>query len=113
MFIFAIILAFLAPFFWRVFWKSYDEFDELEDRLLAGLPEVVGHVIGALVFAAILALGLYKLAEFSIEASAGTAITAAAVLLRINLGTFESRIIGRIVASVHGGVMALKARSIR
>jgi hypothetical protein len=113
MFIFAIILAFLAPFFWRVFWKSYDEFDDLENRLLAGMPEVVGHIIGALVFAAIIALGLYNLAEFTIEAAAGTAITVAAVLLRLNLGTFESRIIGRIVASVYGGVMALKARTIR
>jgi hypothetical protein len=113
MFIFALILAFLAPFFWRVFWKSFDEFDEMENRLLAGMPEIVGNILGGLIWAAVIALGLYKLAEFPIEAAASTAIVITVVLLRLPMGTFESRIIGRIIASVYGGVMALKARTIR
>ncbi|WP_114944339.1 hypothetical protein [Microvirga calopogonii] len=113
MFLFALLLAFLAPFFWRVFWKSFDEIEETEDRLLAAMPKIVGDILGGLVWAGAIALGLYKLAGVPIETAAVVAIIIPAVILRSPMNTFENRLITKVIATVYGGVMALKARTIR
>jgi hypothetical protein len=113
MFLFALLLAFLAPFFWRVFWKSFDEIENAEDRLLAAMPKIVGDILVGFVLAGVIALGLYKLAKVPIETAAVVAVIIPAVMLRSPMDTFENRIITKIIGTVYGGLLALKARTIR
>jgi ABC-type bacteriocin/lantibiotic exporter with double-glycine peptidase domain len=107
MFLFALLLAFLAPFFWRVFWKSFDEIENAEDRLLATMPKIVGDILVGLVLAGVIALGLYKLAEVPIEIAAVVAVIIPAVMLRSPMDTFENRIITKICGRVSGGLRPL------
>ncbi|MBD2745829.1 hypothetical protein IC232_03870 [Microvirga sp. BT688] len=110
---FTLIAAFFAPIFWRVFWKSFDEIGDLEDRALRNLPRVVDEVLATLFLSGILALVLYNYVELSIETTVAISITAGAVFMRLDKGTFDSRLIGRIIGWCYWGAVSLKAKYIR
>lgn len=113
MFVLSLIAAFLAPFFWRVFWNSFDEIGELEDRALRGLPKVVDEILATLFLTSILALVLYNYVNLSIETTVGLATAVGAVFLRLDKGTFDSRLITRAISLLYWGAIALKAKCIR
>lgn len=113
MFALSLVFAFFAPFFSRVFWKSFDEISNLEDRALRNLPEVVNEVLATLTLTGILALLLYNYVEFSVEATAGTAISVGAVFLRLGHNTFDCRLISRMIRWLQWSAASLKAKYIR
>ena len=113
MFALSLVVAFLAPFFSRVFWKSFDEITDLEDRALQSLPKIVNDFIATLGSSGIIALVLQNYAELSIEVTAGVAIAAGAVFLRLPRDTFDSRLIGQIIRWSYSGAVLLKAKLIR
>lgn len=108
-----LILAFLAPIFWRVFWKSFDEIGDLENRAWRSLPTVVDEVLVGLFVTSILAVFLYNYVELSIETTIGVAITSGAVFMRLGKGTFDSRLIGWVIGWCYWGAVSLKAKYIR